>query len=257
VGGDVSLQIRGRNSIQLGTQPIVIVDGIRYASAAAARISLGSVNFVEPTSPLNDLNPDEIESIEIVKGPSAATLYGTDAANGVILITTKKGRAGATRWNGWGEGGVLKDFADYPYNYTIAGHSAATPTTYRECTLSQVSAFGNCIMDSLRVYSPLHDADATPIGLGYRSKFGGNVQGGTEALRFFVSGEREDEMGMLKLPDFEKRRLDAANTPIDEWTLRPNDLYKYSFRANLNASVTPKLDLAFTGNLIHLNSRFF
>src|SRR5439155_7463514 len=101
VGGDVSLQIRGRNSIQLGTQPIVIVDGIRYASAAAARISLGSVNFVEPTSPLNDLNPNEIQSIEVVKGPSAATLYGTDAANGVIVITTKRGQPGPARWNAY------------------------------------------------------------------------------------------------------------------------------------------------------------
>ena len=253
-GAGGRVRIRGNSSLSLSNDPIYIIDGIRMTS------NTGSSNlFTGGSQPnrANDINPDEIESIAIVKGPSAATLYGTDAANGVILITTKKGRAGATRWNGWAEGGILKDFADYPYNYTIAGHSAATPATYRECTLSQVSVFGNCIMDSLRVYSPLHDKDATPIGLGYRSKFGGNVQGGTEALRFFVSGEREDEMGMLKLPDFEKRRLDAANTQVDEWTSRPNDLYKYSFRANLNASVTPKLDLAFTGNLIHVNSRFF
>ncbi len=48
---------------------------------------------------MNTLSPEEIEDIEIVKGPSAATLYGTDAANGVIVVTTKKGRAGVTRWN--------------------------------------------------------------------------------------------------------------------------------------------------------------
>ena len=56
---------------------------------------------------LNDLNPAEIEDIEIVKGPSAATLYGTDAANGVIVITTKKGQRGQPRWTWYGEKGTV------------------------------------------------------------------------------------------------------------------------------------------------------
>src|SRR5207253_10798594 len=61
-----------------------------------------------------------------------------------------------------------------------------------------------CTPDSLRQYSPFHDPSATPIGTGYRSKFGANVQGGSETLRYFVSGEREDEMSVLKLPTFER-----------------------------------------------------
>ena len=56
-----------------------------------------------------------------MKGPSAATLYGTDAANGVIVITTKKGRAGAARWTVYAEGGVLDDRNWYADNYTLAG----------------------------------------------------------------------------------------------------------------------------------------
>ena len=58
---------------------------------------------------MNDLNPDDIENIEIVKGPSAATLYGTAAANGVVLITTKKGRAGSAKWSFFTEQGSIKD----------------------------------------------------------------------------------------------------------------------------------------------------
>ena len=54
-------------------------------------------------SPLNDLNPQDIENIEILKGPAASALYGTAAANGLILITTKRGRAGSAKWNGYVE----------------------------------------------------------------------------------------------------------------------------------------------------------
>jgi TonB-linked SusC/RagA family outer membrane protein len=252
VGGGARVRIRGNNSLSLSNDPIYIIDGVRMSNNAQS-----SNLFTGGSQPnrANDISPDEIENIEIVKGPSAATLYGTDAANGVIVITTKKGRAGAARWNGWAEGGLLADNSSYPWNYTIAGHTSATNTAYRECTMPVVVS-GACIPDSLRQYSPFHDASATPIGRGHRSKFGANVQGGSESLRYFVSGEREDEMGVLKLPSFERQRLNDAGTPIPDNVSQPNDQYKYSFRSNLNTSVSPKLDLAFTGNLIHVNTRY-
>jgi TonB-linked SusC/RagA family outer membrane protein len=251
VGGGGRVRIRGNNSLSLSNDPIYIIDGIRMTSNTGS-----TVLFTGGASPnrANDINPDEIENIEIVKGPSAATLYGTDAANGVIVITTKKGRAGQARWNGWAEGGLLQDNSDYPWNYTIAGHSPGS-TAYRECTMPVVAS-GSCIADSLRQYSPFHDPTATPIGLGHMSNFGANVQGGSEALRYFVSGEREDELGVLKLPDFERQRLDSVGTAIPDNVMHPNDQYKYSFRSNLNTSPSPKLDLGFTANLIHLNARY-
>jgi len=251
-GGGGRVRIRGNNSLSLSNDPIYIIDGIRMTSNANSS-NLGT-GGTQPNR-ANDINPDEIENIEIVKGPSAATLYGTDAANGVIVITTKKGRAGATRWNGWAEGGILADNSDYPWNYTIAGRDTTPAHAYKECTM-QVVVSGACLADSLRTYSPFHDPSATPIGTGYRSKFGANVQGGSETLRFFVSGEREDETSVLKLPTFERERLDSAGTPIPDNVSRPNSQYKYSFRANLNASVSPKLDLGFTSNLLHVNSQF-
>ncbi|HZI42075.1 MAG TPA: SusC/RagA family TonB-linked outer membrane protein [Gemmatimonadaceae bacterium] len=251
-GGGGRVRIRGNNSLSLSNDPIYIIDGIRMTSNS------GSSNlFTGGTQPnrANDINPDEIENIEIVKGPSAATLYGTDAANGVIVITTKKGRAGATRWNGWAEGGALVDNSDYPWNYTIAGRDTTAAHKYKECTMPVIVA-GGCLADSLRTYSPFHDPSATPIGTGYRNKVGANVQGGSETLRYFVSGEREDEMSVLKLPTFERQRLDSVGTPIPDNVSRPNDQYKYSFRANLNTSLSPKLDLAVTSNFLHVNTRF-
>ncbi len=100
-GTGARIRIRGSNSVSLSNEPIWIIDGIRMTStnsnfSTATGNGAGGNTGGNNASRIGDLNPDEIENIEIVKGPSAATLYGTDAANGVILVTTKKGRAGCT-----------------------------------------------------------------------------------------------------------------------------------------------------------------
>lgn len=250
-GSGGRVRIRGNSSLNLSNDPIYIIDGIRLTSNTNS-----SSLFTGGSQPVrvNDLNPEEIENIEIVKGPSAATLYGTDAANGVIVITTKRGRAGSTRWNSWSEGGILRDHSDYPYNYTIAGHSPGA-RTYRECTLSVIAA-GTCVMDSVRIYSPLHDPDATPVSTGYRDQFGLSAAGGNETVRYFLSGEREQETAALALPEFEKRRMAAQRLVIRDYTRHPNALTKYATRANLNASPTSKLDLSISSGLIVGNTRF-
>jgi TonB-dependent starch-binding outer membrane protein SusC len=91
-GGSQRIRIRGSNSVSLSNEPLLIVDGVRLNSSAESN-SFGVGG--QTISRMNDLNPDDIESIEILKGPSAAAMYGTAAANGVIQITTKRGRAGA------------------------------------------------------------------------------------------------------------------------------------------------------------------
>ena len=89
-GSGQRIRVRGISSVSLSNEPIFIIDGIRM-SANNGSTSFG--NGGNDFSRLGDISPEDIENIEIVKGPSAATLYGTDAANGVIVITTKKGRA--------------------------------------------------------------------------------------------------------------------------------------------------------------------
>jgi TonB-linked SusC/RagA family outer membrane protein len=244
------IRVRGNNSLSLNNDPIYVIDGVRMTSDQASGISTGG----NRASRAGDLNPEEIENIEIVKGPSAATLYGTDAANGVIVITTKKGRSGAPQWTMHAEGGAIKDLNDYAYNYTIAGHSPGL-TAYRECALPLISA-GSCIKDSLRVYSPLHDPDATPLATGGRKAFGAAVSGGTETVRYYISGDRADETGTLSLPEFERRRFDSTGTVLHDWTDRPNALVKNSFRMNLNAAITPKLDFAVNAGYVNSEGRF-
>jgi len=245
------VRIRGQSSLNLSNDPIYVIDGIRMTSdLSSQRYTTGGSN----SSRVGDINPEEIENIEVVKGPSAATLYGTDAANGVIVITTKRGRAGTARWTTYGESGLLKDRNDYPYNYTIAGHSPGS-TGYKMCSLPQVSA-GTCLKDSLQVYAPIHDPDATPLGTGNRYQVGAQLSAGTDLLTYFLSGEREEENGVFQLPDFERRRFDSTNTPIHKWTDRPNALNKNSMRANATARVGSNLDLSVQSNFINLNQRY-
>jgi len=260
-GTGARIRIRGTSSLNLGNDPIYVIDGVRMSSNTGS-ISFGTGGSLP--SRTGDINPDEIENIEIVKGPSAATLYGTDATNGVVVITTKKGRAGAARWNIFGESGLLSDQNDYPLNYTIAGHTFGTsaPYTYRECALPTLSnrnnASGNpdCVMDSLRTYAPLHDPDATPLGIGNRGSFGVSVAGGTDAVRYLVSAQREKETGVLTLPDFERRRFATDRVPLHDWTDRPNALDRTSVRANINTAISSKLDIGISMGYTTLSQRF-
>ncbi len=253
-GVGARVRIRGASSLSLSNDPIYVIDGIRMTS------NNGSIQFStlgNNPSRVGDINPDEIENVEIVKGPSAATLYGTDAANGVIVITTKRGKAGAARWNVYGEGGYLEDRNTYPWNYTLTGKDAVTgaPRSAASCTLPLVSA-KVCNIDSLRVYSPFHDDATTPIGTGNRYQVGGNLSAGTESARYFVSGEREEETGVLELPGFEVERLKKEGAPIRDWTKRPNALDRNTARLNVNGTVGSKLDLGLSAGYINLHQRF-
>jgi len=102
-GGGQAIRLRGATSVSLTNQPLIYVDGVRTRSEEYPRngIFTGATQRGANSngSPLNDINPDDIERIEIVKGAAAATLFGTDAAAGVIQIFTKRGAQGAAKWN--------------------------------------------------------------------------------------------------------------------------------------------------------------
>jgi TonB-dependent starch-binding outer membrane protein SusC len=90
-GSGARIRIRGANSVSLSNEPLIIIDGVRVTGTAAGTIATSlDVGGQEP-SRLNDILPEEIEDVQILKGPAATGLYGTQAANGVIQITTKKG----------------------------------------------------------------------------------------------------------------------------------------------------------------------
>jgi TonB-linked SusC/RagA family outer membrane protein len=265
------IRIRGVSSISLANDPFYVIDGIRLSA------NIGSISFTSGGSNpgrLNDLSPDEIENIEIVKGPSAATLYGTDAANGVVVITTKRGRAGSAKWSTFAEAGKLRDLHKYPTNYTLQGHSPTGTALSNpgSCTLPLISS-GACVLDSVRSMNLMSDWQCTertasktstcqedlgisPLADGNRSLFGVQLSAGSEALRYFLSADHEDEVGVFALPRFEYARYDSLGITPHEWTERPNALGKNSFRTNINAAVNPKLDLGISMGYVNLESRF-
>ncbi|GAB3951245.1 TonB-dependent receptor [Spirosoma harenae] len=90
-GGNISVRIRGTNSINGNSEPLYVVDGIQISNGSNNSSEINNV------SPLSTINPNDIESVEILKDASASAIYGSRAANGVVLITTKRGKTGATR----------------------------------------------------------------------------------------------------------------------------------------------------------------
>ncbi len=258
-GTGARIRIRGMNSISLNNEPIWIIDGIRMTSNNAnfstATGSGGGTGGNAP-SRVGDINPEEIESIEIVKGPSAATLYGTDAANGVILVTTKKGRAGAARWNIYTEGGTLYDRNFYPDAYSLWGKRPNETVSSRAfCNLQRVGT-GECRADSTSALNIFDEPDLTPIKSSPRRQLGVQVSGGTEAVRYFVSAEDELEVGVLSLPEFERERFDSTGLRIYPWTSRPNQMGRRSLRSNVNATISPKFDLGMSTNFINVAQRY-
>jgi len=244
-----TIRIRGLNSLSLTNAPIWVVDGVRFTSGSVS-VSTGGTQ----TTLLNGLNPEEIEDIEIVKGPSAATLYGTDAANGVIVVTTKRGKAGSTRWNWYAEGGAIKDRSHYPDTYAIWGHTPAAPNTQVRCINTSL-ATGACIKDSVTFLNIMEVPELTPLATGHRDQYGMQVNGGNDATRFFISGDLENEMGPVKLPKIDVARYEKVGTPIrDEWMF-PEALQRQSVRANLNTQLSPTFDLSLTTGFTKTNQR--
>jgi TonB-linked SusC/RagA family outer membrane protein len=254
-GSGSRTRIRGVASMSLSNEPIFVIDGVRMTSdVSSSSLFTGGAQ----PSRISDINPDEIESIEIVKGPSAAALYGTAAANGVVVIQTKRGRAGSSRWTTYVEGGLLKDRSTYPTAYTLFGKATPTSTTelgFNQCNNQRVG-IGTCFVDSVAALNLFDNDSLTPLGTGNRWQAGAQLSGGTEQVRYFLSGEREEEIGVMELPDFERTRLISEGAPLHDYLKRPNALARNSVRANLNSAVNPKLDLSLSSSWTNIDSRF-
>jgi TonB-linked SusC/RagA family outer membrane protein len=249
-GAGARVRIRGTSSLSLSNDPIYVIDGVRMTSnIGSSSIGVGGTL----PSRVGDLNPDEIENIEVVKGPSAATLYGTDAANGVIVITTKKGRAGRARLQTYVEQGLSQDKNPYPANYNLFGKGTGATSTGR-CVLNAVAA-GTCTVDSVTSFNPLRNSATTPFTDGYRQQYGLNLSGGSEVARYFTSAEYESEQGPYTFPDFEIARFAANNATIRGNQLNPSRNVRQSYRANLTTSPTSKLDLGLNTNFIQVAYR--
>ena len=197
VGTGSQIRIRGQASLSLGNNPLIFVDGVRVNNEAAT----GPVSQAfgsSPISRLNDFNPEDIESIEVLKGPSAATLYGTEAANGVINIITKKGSASTPRWSYTMRQGA-NYFADWQSRFPVNYGKRRLPTDLPSAAPSgPVEALN---FDSLLV-GACGDSIATRTGkkcdyyrTGRHQETEISVAGGVGLLSYYASGNLLDDQG--------------------------------------------------------------
>jgi TonB-linked SusC/RagA family outer membrane protein len=255
-GAGVRVRIRGTSSLSLSNNPIYVIDGVRVeGTTGSSSVSVGGTTPAR----INDINPEEIESIEVVKGPSASTLYGTDAANGVIVITTKRGVAGKPQWSYSTQQTAITDHNHYPTAYWgwrtgTTSTTTSSPSNTVQCFLSQVAA-GTCVQDSVTSYNLTKDPQSTPFGIGYRQQHALQVKGGSEMIRYFIHGEWEDEDGSTKVPEFDQRFMSSHGLALSSIQKSPNHLGRETARANLDVSLSPDADLSLSAGYIQQDLR--
>jgi TonB-linked SusC/RagA family outer membrane protein len=248
-GSAAQIRIRGLNSATRSNAPIFIIDGIRMD--ASTGFSTGGTS----SSRLNDITPEEIENIEVVKGPSAATLYGTDAANGVVVITTKKGQTGTTRWAWTAEEGSVQDHNAYPFTWAEWGHLTTGNTSQIARCFNTTVANGTCVVDSVTNSHMLRDPNYSPIGSGKRSLYGGQISGGSDVLRFFVSGNLENEFGPIRMPGIDVHYLDSTLVGVNGAWMHPEAVQRENFRVNLSGAFSPKFDIQLQSSFVKSDQR--
>ncbi len=247
-GASSFIRIRGTSSLSLSNEPLVIVDGVRYDNNTLPG-NFGNTT-TQRVNRLSELNQEEIESIDIIKGPSAAALYGTAAANGVLVVKTKRGHAGRPEWTAFVEAGRVSQPSNFEANWRGWGHnlnSAGVPTGGNvQCKLV-ASALHQCVQDSVTAFNPYLAPQAKPYHTQPRYFEGLQVSGGSDLLRYFLSLTQENETGPYEMPGFEIGRLTTERgvAPRGE-QIHPNQLKQTSARGNfsLNLAKNATLDVS-------------
>ena len=231
VAGGNYMRIRGASSLQLGNQPLLYVDGVRVNSAFSGRTRFPNAPL---QSRINDFRPEDIESIEIIKGPSAATLYGTEASAGVIQIITKRGAVGAPVFNAQvqlGSNFLLRPEGKIGDTYSIDRITGVvTPWNFMEQRQLDLDA-------GLDLNGPLNGNDWLRSGLA--QNYSANVRGGTEAVRYYAALSSSDQEGYVawNFNNVKSGRLNLDLILSDQFEL---SVSSNLMRSNLRAAQNPR-----------------
>ena len=213
VGTGGSVRVRGVASLSLTNEPLLYIDGVRANNAPD-----GGPNIRQgrQANRLNDINPEDIESIEVIKGPAAATLYGTEASSGVIQIITKKGRSGAPGWDA-----VVKQGANW-----LMDPGGKVPTVY--------SRDASGALASVNLYEVEKAAGRDPFHTGRTQSYLASLHGGIDRVHYYVSGDWENAGGIVPY----------------------NWQKKYSGRTNLSVVPNEKITVTGNLGITRSNTRF-
>lgn len=228
-GGGFQLNLRGVSTINGSVNPLIVVDGLVISNSAipngmnavtASQAGGNPSNQDDAVNRIADLNPADIERVEVLKGASAAAIYGSKATNGVIVITTRRGQSGATRFRLTQRLGAFqlankmgtRRFTDAAEAVAAFGASAAS-----FCTVGGTGC-------------PFYDNEELLYGQSpLSSETQASMSGGNDQTTFFVSGLLKDDGGI------------AVNTGYK----------KQSLRANLDQRMSPRVSVSVNTNLVH------
>jgi TonB-linked SusC/RagA family outer membrane protein len=184
-GASTQIRVRGASSISLSNEPLLYVDGVRVTAQGAPQFFTGGQSYDR----LNDIEPDDIESIELVKGPAAATLYGADASSGVIQVITKRGRPGSGKFS-----------QSVSVDYNAINRNFTPRTNYGRCTAAQVADTNRVLCSGQPVGTLVSDNPLLRNGAfrtGQTVGLNWNGRGGGENYGYYTSLNRENEDGVL------------------------------------------------------------
>jgi len=261
-GDPARIRIRGVSSPNLSNDPIIVVDGVRVYSAqsderagnlASMNVS-GSPTYNAP-SPLDYMDPSMIETIQVIKGPSAATMYGQDAASGVIVITTKKGQPGTTRWTVSMDYGQTQLARRYPERYLRWGRALDSDQRVVCPANGQgqigTAKYGPCLPDNtVLTFQTLNDSYLSPIDRGQAAALRVGVSGGASGLTYSVNASYLDEVGVVKLSRYESERFRSQHgTPPPEWMQRPQNFTRWGVNSHIQAQLGSDVTVSLSSNV--------
>ena len=217
-GSSSYIQIRGNRTIQSTGQPLFVVDGVPIDNSTFS--TTANTGGTVASNRASDVNPNDIENVEILKGSAAAAIYGAAAGQGVILITTKSGHSGATRYS------FLSNFSSDEVTHAIPlqttygqGYGQRfTPCSKPGCRLTSLS-YGPKLAAGTKVYDHFGEL----FRKGYTSDNTFTASGGNDRTLFYVSGTRTNQRGIIKGPssfyDRTSVRLKASHRLTDRFNV--------------------------------------
>lgn len=238
-GAPTKVNIRGTNSIGAGSQPLYVVDGIIINTQDISPGNLGS-----GTNPLADINPNDIESIDVLKDAAAAAIYGSRGANGVIIITTKKGKAGKAKFDfNYNYGTVtptkILDFLNAKEHLELRDRAGSQDTLLRDKPTTILGdwngkPYTRAMADSLVAAGYFNDEKnqwiPSTLRTGRTQNASLSVSGGNEKTKYYISGSFYEYNSFLKGNDFKRfnTKIDIESQALDKLKIGTNINFAFS-----------------------------
>ena len=244
VGQAPIVRVRGVNSITSGTSPLYVVDGVPIES--------GNLSYLANANALADINPADIVSMDVLKDAAAAALYGSRAANGVILITTKQGQSGKVKvsYDGFVGFSNATDFyemmnAQEYVDFKNLAVKNRYGTDELSLTTGYVSPYGN------KAFNMMKDANGNYVDTDWKDAAFQNglsqshsvaVSGGSDKVRYYLSGNYTTQEGIVKGDKYDRLGVKAnINVQATDWL-------KVGMNTNVTTGTTSYVDAARRGS---------